>query len=157
MGEPLSSHPGIAAAFDRRGWIGRAAAFLLRPGWDSGVVFCAVLWGLAAILTDMKDDPALLATAALCFFPVTGRLIFPPRLRGGTVPFLLLILASNILKTILLAIDRDSDSFIERFPGFYNSSRGNVPSYMNLALIWISLALAMAAFSLMFRHPRVKR
>lgn len=158
MGEPLSAHPGIAAAFDRRGSTGRAAALLFRPGWDSGVVFCTMLWSLAAILTGTMNNPAFLAPAALCFFPVTARLIFPPRLRGGAVPFLLFILVSNILKAILLAIDRDSDSFTAWLPGFYNSSsHGNAPPYLNLALMWITPALAMAVFSLMFRHPRVKR
>lgn len=65
MGERPATHPGVGAAFARRGLRGKLAAVYLHPGWASGVVFCATLWLFAASSYTQSAN-----LAALCFLPV---------------------------------------------------------------------------------------
>lgn len=48
--ERANEVPSVYAAFYRRGWLGKAAAWFLAPGWDTGIRFTLLLAGIGVIV-----------------------------------------------------------------------------------------------------------
>lgn len=154
MGERLSFHPGVAAAFTRRGLAGKLAGLFLRPGWNSGVLFCSALWGLAGFVSGMWGDSAFLSAASLCFFPVTARLIFPEPRRIAVSTMVLLATLSQVIRVVLLSFDASPDSIAHFVPGLYDPAIPHHFSHPSITLGWVGLALLQAVVSLAVHSRR---
>ena len=154
MGDRPSAHPGVGAAFARRGPAGKAAALLFHPGWATGVVFCAGLWLLAwRLLPGSGFAGDFASAAALCFFPICAGAPLLARQRSGTVMMMVLAAAAHILSLLAEAL----------LPGELKSLSLILPSVRGhdfspfVAGFWIALALVISTRPLAVMLRRISR
>lgn len=171
MMDALTEHenevPSVYAPFYRRGWAGRAAVWLLAPGWITGFVFTLLLVGLVAgtlAVTQSLEAAGLLVISACGTWMIAAMVHLVPSFRNVRdllLPFLCCWLGVNLvfsmmgnLMMIPFAMKTSTPWFSAALPqmmltGYAAAQAGDKSALLQYGLLSASLwplLLAVAAF-----------
>ncbi|WP_395747238.1 hypothetical protein [Prosthecobacter sp.] len=104
--ERVNEVPSVYAAFYQRGWPGRLAMWLLAPGWVTGLLYSALLVGLAAAYVAWfrsveEAELALVSAAGVWLIAVLVQLFSTRRSRDLLPPFIIFWLIVHVLVGVL--------------------------------------------------------
>lgn len=174
--ERVNEVPSVYAAFYQRGWLGRAALWLLAPGWVTGLVYSALLVALAAFYVSWSRGTeeakfVVIGASGTCMIAVLLQLFSTRKSRDLLPPFIVFSLVVNVLFVSLgslllmpLKIKSTTAWFSTAFPqllpaGYANAQPGDKAALLQLGLLTSSVwpVLLLVAAVLAWRHARAAR
>ncbi len=165
----------VYVPFFRRGWIGKAAAFFLAPGWHTGLLFSLLIAGIAAAAAfraaGVEAAVNVWLTACAVWLPaamvqITFARRFSDRLGAWVVCWLICTVLGTVLSMSFLAFTANSQTawLSAALPstlgtGIATAQAGDKDQLMRLGLlvssVWPLVLLAAAVFA--FRRTREAR
>ncbi|MFC5456366.1 hypothetical protein [Prosthecobacter fluviatilis] len=174
--ERVNEVPSVYAAFYQRGWLGRAALWLLAPGWVTGLVYSALLVALAAFYVSWSRGTeeakfVFIGASGTCMIAALLQLFPTRKSRDLLLPFIVFSLLVNVLLVSLgsllllpLKIKSTTAWFSTALPqllpaGYANAQPGDKAALLQLGLLTSSVwpALLLVAAVLAWRHARAAR